>query len=358
MRERDNTLDLIKGIAIILVCLYHTYYLNKEGIPYVALYSLCSIGVPLFFFVNGALLFTSPLDIKKHYKKIGKLCLLTIIWAILILGTIKIFILPKGEMSWPEFVKTLWYLKTGYVINQYWFLQALIMLYIFFPVLKRTFDSDKCSLALFAVIIFLFTFGNKFLYVAHQIILFWQGKGLMETVKNYIPWYNCLYNMHYAFAFSYFLVGGLMYHYIRNRSASLENNFIRYKSTLFITFFLAWWLSVQIAQWFTSAMTWDPCFEGYDLVTTFLMTYSFCLVVTNVQIERLPHWIALVSRNTLGIYLIHGILIYITKPWISALSSLHNIFCYTLYVAVILTVSLFIVLVAKQVPLIKLLFKF
>lgn len=74
-----------------------------------------------------------PLNVKKHFKKTGKVIFLTLVWVLLILSIIKLCILPEGEMSRTEFFKTLLYLKTGYVINQYWFLLALVMLYVFFP---------------------------------------------------------------------------------------------------------------------------------------------------------------------------------------------------------------------------------
>lgn len=60
--------------------------------------------------MNGALLFTPPpLKVKKHFKKTGKVIFLTLVWALLILSIIKLCILPEGEMSRTEFVKTLWY---------------------------------------------------------------------------------------------------------------------------------------------------------------------------------------------------------------------------------------------------------
>ncbi len=346
MRERDNTLDMIKAIAIILVCLYHSYYLEKESVAYTALFSFCSMGVPLFFFVNGALLFTPPpLNVKKHFKKTGKVIFLTLVWVLLILSIIKLCILPEGEMSRTEFFKTLLYLKTGYVINQYWFLLALVMLYVFFPLFKRTFDSDKVALLLFTAIVFLLTFGNKFLYVAHQLLLLYKGKDLCVEVKNYIP-----------FAFVYFLAGGMAYHYIKSHRSEMGIS-QRYKWGMGVLFVASWGISVLIGRLFMSAMKWDPCFRGYDLITTFLMTCCFCFVLVNTEIPRLSHLLGLVSKNTLGIYFVHGILIYITKPWVVEIPVLCNAACYVAYVVIILSLSLFIVLTAKRIPFVCGLFK-
>lgn len=63
MRTRDSRLDIIKLIAIILVIIYHSFYIGNTGVCHGIIISLCSMGVPLFFIVNGALLLPPPENI-------------------------------------------------------------------------------------------------------------------------------------------------------------------------------------------------------------------------------------------------------------------------------------------------------
>lgn len=64
MRARDSRLDVIKLIAIILVIIYHSFYIGNTGVCHGIIISLCSMGVPLFFIVNGALLLPPPENIQ------------------------------------------------------------------------------------------------------------------------------------------------------------------------------------------------------------------------------------------------------------------------------------------------------
>ena len=67
-RERIQYLDIIKVIAIFLVVFCH-FVLLAETVPANLFMVSCWAGVPLFFMVNGALLFTRPLNLKKHIRK-------------------------------------------------------------------------------------------------------------------------------------------------------------------------------------------------------------------------------------------------------------------------------------------------
>lgn len=92
-KRRILYFDFIKMISIFLVCFYHGHSLQlnylEEGSINVYLnnflVSFASMGVPLFFIINGALMLRKDLDLKKHIKKTRKVFLLTITWIIITL---------------------------------------------------------------------------------------------------------------------------------------------------------------------------------------------------------------------------------------------------------------------------------
>ena len=65
MQKRIQYLDIIKVISIFLVVFCH-FVLLAETIPANIFMVACWSGVPMFFMVNGALLFTRPEPAKTH----------------------------------------------------------------------------------------------------------------------------------------------------------------------------------------------------------------------------------------------------------------------------------------------------
>ena len=343
--ERFYSFDLLKFIAIVLVVCYHSFCLG-QGAVYDVCFPLFSLGVPLFFIVNGALLFNKALDTEKHYKKIVRIVLLTVIWTFGVFLVID-FIEEKG-LSFTDIIKIAWYGDSKYVVNQYWFLKTLVMLYLFFPVLKRAFDVDWLNTKVFTLVLSFFVIGMSSAYLCHQTFNFFMGKPLSLEMKDYIPWYNFCKNTDYSYALAYFLLGGVSFRCGKRFSQ------LGFCLWLFL-FLLAWGIGVCLAYMFRIEHTgWDACFNAYSSPMTFMM--SFCLFFIFVMykpISVLNSIIEGISKNTLGIYLVHGIVIYFTKPYVGETFVGLNI----LYSFAILFLSWGIVCFFKRVPYIRWIFK-
>lgn len=67
-RTRFFYLDILKIIAIFLVIFCHYQTVGNTILDNMAM-TICYIAVPVFFMVNGALLFNKSFDLKKHIKK-------------------------------------------------------------------------------------------------------------------------------------------------------------------------------------------------------------------------------------------------------------------------------------------------
>ena len=340
--RRNYSLDLLKCIAIILVVFYHASISNI--VIHDFLFPLYSIGVPLFFMINGALLFNKDFSTSNHFKKILRIVVLTMIWTFIILSLINLFGLKHFTLV--EMFKIGCFGDTRYVVNQYWFLKALVILYLFFPLFKRTFDVDKLNITIFLSLCIFLTIGITGIYLLHQSFNVFLNITLMSEIKNYIPWYNFLWNYNYSFSFTYFLIGGIIFYY-KNK---MKRNIILYM----FYFLLAWGIAVLFSYCFRlHLIKWDACFDGYSTPMTFVMTIClFIMLVIKPIIKRPSLLVDLISKNTLGIYLIHGVIIYFTKQFIVGT----NIIIYFVYALSILLISLLAIVICKQIPYIRSLF--
>lgn len=166
MQKRIVGYDIMKSLSIYLVVLIHFgFYVPVTGDTLVNNFVLIltNVGVPLFFMVNGALLFPRSLDIKRHYIKTARIIALTLSWKVIsafIMGCIvhrNPFHLGKAA-----FVHYLLFGNLeGFDLGHFWFMNVLIMLYLIFPILKICFDSEmgREALRCLLVIILCFTVG-------------------------------------------------------------------------------------------------------------------------------------------------------------------------------------------------------
>ena len=82
MKQRFVSLDILKFVAISLVCSCHFLYYRDTGVEnFIAI--LACVGVPLFFMVNGALLMNREFDLSRHLKKTVSLLAVLMVWKIL-----------------------------------------------------------------------------------------------------------------------------------------------------------------------------------------------------------------------------------------------------------------------------------
>lgn len=117
--KRIYYLDLMKSIAIISVVFYHgvlpqiTMTGTMKFYSYYFLQAFAAVATPLFFFVNGFLLFNKELDLHKHISRIIRMMVLTVIWGGITI--ISLMLIRKEILSVGEFLKTLWQFKENWI---------------------------------------------------------------------------------------------------------------------------------------------------------------------------------------------------------------------------------------------------
>lgn len=204
--KRLVAIDFDEALAMFFVVLYHSssYSMDILGddtafLRYV-LNGVLSTCVPMFFLVNGFLLFRKPLNLEKHIKKTLRLIAITLLWGFLI--PIFASIILAEPLSASEYLSYGWHYKTGWN-NQLWFMGTLVCIYMVFPLLKIAHDSHWTIFLFSIAVAAILSFGNTALNEAASLL-----KGLLmhepQLVNfNFFGNFNILNGLH-GFSFVYF----------------------------------------------------------------------------------------------------------------------------------------------------------
>lgn len=145
MKTRNCNLDLIKCLACLGVVGLHSV-----GMVNYTIYYLCGISVPLFFMVNGYLMFSrSSLPYSYALRKIRNLLIPVIGWNILILIPV-VVVRHKFVNPITLFLKSLF--QQGYLWH-FWFFGSLILIYLVMPLLYRLLHDHTLALSLLCMLL-------------------------------------------------------------------------------------------------------------------------------------------------------------------------------------------------------------
>lgn len=284
---------------------------------------------------------------KKHVKKVVRIIFLTFFWACALMP---LYMLILGE---PFSIKTIIFsilnLDTEYHMNVFWYLGALICIYILFPALKALFDSNKKHFTLFiaicAILTFGFTLANQLLDFIGIVSHYGFGKINYPAIEMFNPFRGM-----YGYSFVYFCIGGLIYTYeekIRSFS-KVKRNLI---SSIGIIISCSMLFLVGIFYSKVDGEIWDVVWNGYDTIFTFLNVIF--IYVLSLSYSKDNRFISAISRNTLGIYILHSLIIMLTRPLIKSYGFLCNLPVNLVYSFAILCVCLLLCLAMKKIPFLR-----
>lgn len=325
IKKHFYSVDFLKVFATILVIRLHTG-ISSQYPAYT--YYLAGCAVPIFFMVNGALILNRP-TVSWNYAlaKIGKILRLTLLWSILF--TFMIFIL-KHKWSNPILFLINSFLQRGGIGN-FWFLGALMLIYLLLPKLHKTFNHNKfkaLSLILFLGLICVFI-------EVLSIYFFLQGR---DTIAKMIPQVFRIWTWLF-----YFCLGGIIFKYL-----PIIKNKITFQIRLIflmIMSFVAGPLQyLLVNQWYKY---YSPEY-AFDNPVIILWNISIFIFFTLLNENKLVLKTARLSQLTFGIYIIHGILIIVINFF--------GYFNYSLWyfnVPFLTMMSALITLIVLKLPLIK-----
>lgn len=357
IKERYEFIDLLKAIAIFFVIIYHynnltiNFFETQKIISYFNYFfeSIVSTCVPIFFFVNGALLLNKDFNLKKHILKLITIVLLTLIWGII---TLLILMPVKNEyMSLFEFAKSLVLWKEHW-INHLWFLKALVVIYIFLPLIKKTYDSERNNLYFFLVITFVMTFGSVFLSNCANVLEFIIGKNYIRGNVNFFGEFNAFRGI-YGYSIVYFILGGLFFKHKEKFYDKKWQTIAIY--AIVISMVLLTLYSVLMSK--SNGEICDIVWYGYDTISTLCMVISlFVLSLKYKGNYKISKIISITGKNSLGIYFVHVIWGSLFLEYFKKLPFSGNVLTNLLFALFVLLISLISVLVSKKIPVVKKLF--
>ncbi len=362
LENRLDFVDLLKAIAIYFVVLYHFYFVSEdflsESNPVVFanyyIKSLLSTCVPVFFFVNGLLLLKKKeIDVIRHAKKVLRICILTVVWSFITLGSLSL--LRNESLSISQLIMNVHISLRMHWNNHLWFLGTIVVIYIFYPFIHLAYYKSKPVFYFFFISILLFTFGRTFLDGLFSTISYFSNR--FTTVDfdfNYGGIFNPVQGIH-GYALVYFMLGGILF-----EKASVLNS-KKYKNLSMIGILLSTLLLFLYGIIYShrTGVIWDSVWNGYDTVFTLLnVCFLFVMVIGYRSKGRIGYFIGLIGQNSLGIYLIHILVLELFRPWYFRFEIPAVLWVNILYAFCVLLISLGLTLFFLRIPLLKELFRF
>ncbi len=303
---------------------------------------VCSIGVPLFFLVNGALLLNKDYNYKKILRKTAKLFIQFVFWSCITVFIIakynNIDLLQNGKIF---FTNQLLFGSGGMVdVSHYWFIRVLICIYFFYPFIKHCYDNRKekdsyfyiflIILAFFSLIIPLFTFFAK-MFPSIRIID-------LSNLYEFFP-----LNYPIGTMMLYFIVGGL-----------LQNNLEKIKRIKFIYIIIAFILSLVMLEfdWYISSSYNGSTIRGvytpYNSLPVMIMCISIFIIIFKINEKiKFPkfieNFISTIGNNTITIYYLNWILGYTLMPKIIEILILNYHFTYGVWFNLLRTIIIVVI---------------
>lgn len=210
--KRDETIDIARGIAIILMCIGHAYC--PKGLQtFIYMFHMA------FFFMSSGYFFNKESSIKNPWgfilKKIQGLYIPFVKWSIAFTFLHNVFLKLKlltpeahyydiKEMLWKAFTTNIRFIRTEEMTGPYWFFPCLFYVSLFslllFIISDNFFKKQKyVETSLFIVsyiigFIILYTSGkdNYGIIIRTLIVSFIFYLGFLWRKYNYIIKYNCL----------------------------------------------------------------------------------------------------------------------------------------------------------------------
>ena len=359
-RTRIDSFDILKSIAIFLVIFCHFVSLTDAVIGNFCM-TICYVGVPLFFMVNGALLMQKPFNLKAHLIKTLWVYVVGTVWRVIYLifdclkdeALAKVLELKQQTLSYLF----LWGGSQLTSPDHMWFMKALLAVYLIFPLLHFCFKGDIQGKKVLLFLLCVLFVGVKLITETDMAIAmlnkYFGCNILFSTAKltSFLPYSN-------AMAVFYFVLGALLFWYLVE--AQKNETFImkpKYRILAAGAFVVSWILMMWTKSLVDGTWRWTGVLYsgGYSRIPTLLATVSLFLLTFGIKVKEgwAKKLIRAISSYTLGIYYMHWIVAQIFVHFIDGQGFAYN----TLKTVAVLAVCLGMSCVAGRIPLIKRLVK-
>lgn len=361
--QRMPCLDLLKCMAILFVLCYHfsgySYDFMESGsaLCYVRYFfrTILSTCVPVFFFVHGYLLFPRELVLRNHIRKTLRFVCLAFCWSGIYMALI--FLLGDMSLSPEDALQAILDMDPAYGINIFWYLGALVCVYLLYPAFKALFDTDKRGFLFVTAACGIVTIGFGFFDTILQFSNILADRFLPGISWPDISMKRILFQMFnpflggYGYIFVYFCMGAIASQVTQRILAvpAVKRN----AAACFCVLLSCVGLYFQGLGYsrYVYGMIWDVVWCGYD--TVFTLCNVWALFVLSLNYQKEIKMIRVVSKHTLGIYFLHmligGGLYALCSEFLSFAWLYQNI----LFGFLLLTVCLLATMGMKKIPVLR-----
>lgn len=347
-KQRKDNLDLLKAIGILLVITLHVPlwsfdFIAEPSVSHVLQYAmrLLSEGVPIFLMVNGYLLLRKQtFDMHKHLRKMGHLFLLFLLWSVILI-TVGQLCSDSPDKSFTIGVY-LSYIANTQVGSVYtgvlWYLQNLLAVYLIYPILKKIYDDNFRLFRYLFILATIFSIGRATISVLLYALNVFTGINDHGQLLNFIGRFNPVANAEYVY---YFMLGGIL---------TKAEEKIREKRTVWMAGGLAAWITASVFGYGISLRTASVFKENWNYNSIFMT-----VILIGLWAAALPYrnkggyagrLIAEIGRDTLGIYLIHFVFIYVLNRYYPAVTGADRWIRY----GIVILCSLVFATIARRIP--------
>lgn len=363
--------DLAKTIAMLFVVLLHSSFyacgFKPTGLTCFVI-SFTVVCVPLFICVNGAILLNKKLDINRHIRKCIHTLALLFIWRFIHIVIYR-FMFNAPSIGLSQLITLMFGGNVdGYLMGHFWFINALISIYIMLPIIKHLWDSNNWTLLGFICVpIFVFFFVTDGVRAVFDVT----DSKFLNSASDSLSFVTALQPFGvYGYLFIYFITGGFIGKYLLNQNEGLFKHYsIR---QVLISSFIVYLVSSLI----TGALHFAQCSKngfnfaidfGYWLPSTFFSTVSLFVLLISIGMLLKSLKILQISvffgSNTFAVYMLH-MFILLSLQTVTGIIQVQNFnVLVSLLLQFVLVIASFVLLsvcgeILKKVPLLSNLFKF
>lgn len=260
-------------------------------------------GVPVFMLVNGFLMFDKKFDGKKHLRRTLNVVLIILIWSVLM---DLFFTLLEGKpLSIRSVARTV--LNTSISDSHtgvLWFLQKLVVIYLVFPVLKHLYDTRFSLFTYLLAVLFVSTYTINFV----SLLTNFTQSELLKSVLFFLNRYSVVFTDNIYII--YFMLGGFLY---RNMD-KLPHKLCMIAGAVCTLLSAVFGVAVSVHQGATFSVGYN--YSQVFLFFTILGMFLLCshLPLNNPRVNKV---LASIGDNTMGIYLLHRMVIFGINRWVS-----------------------------------------
>ncbi|MCI1935025.1 MAG: acyltransferase family protein [Bifidobacteriaceae bacterium] len=365
-------MDIAKTIGILLVIFVHfVFHTSEYPNTWYSHFAVAAYqyGVPLFFMANGALLLTRKLDLKKHYRRLLTIVIVTLVWKAIDLVVFAYTTEPIGVrnsilfmLGGSEFDGR----PSGFV----WFMNAFIGLHLIVPMLKTMFDAADGRRTLYitmGVIAFFSILGDTARTLL-TIVGSWFHVGLVGALQ-YVDEYNMFGK--YAYAILYFILGGLVlekFQKARSESGKIVWPFRRVSLGASVAVLVVCQVLLFLTLWgerAASGYEYRFAYSYTQLAGVIGTVIVFCLCLMASPSQRASKFYKEVGSQTFGMYMTHIFLLmtinylelrFFADDNFAALGGVGSLLVNFALILLAFFVALAISMVGSRIPVLKKLF--